>query len=188
MFLAPSLDTLAQSLKRILAMFELDQSQIQEYQKNKPEYYRQLAMQLESLLSEDTNWVTNLSQMSAFVYQMLPDLNWVGFYMVNSKDPNALILGPYQGKVACVHIPFGRGVCGTAAETLETQLIADVHAYAGHIACDGDTNSEVVIPMIANSKLAGVFDIDSPVHNRFDQEDADGLTDLLKVLLSKTEF
>ncbi|NVJ67640.1 MAG: GAF domain-containing protein [Gammaproteobacteria bacterium] len=174
-------------------MFVLDSSQIEEYRNNKPEYYRQLAKQLEALLAEDTNWVTNLAQMSAFVYQMLPDLNWVGFYMVNPKDSSALILGPYQGKVACVHIPFGRGVCGTAAQTQETQLVEDVHAFEGHIACDGDTNSEIVIPMMVDGgsgdkELKGVFDIDSPLANRFDQQDADGLTALLNVLIGKTEF
>ncbi len=169
-------------------MFELDQSQIVEYRNNKPEYYHQLAKQLAALLVEDTNWVTNLSQMSAFVYQMLPDLNWVGFYLVNPNDPQALILGPYQGKVACVHIPFGRGVCGTAAAMQETQLVADVHVFDGHIACDDDTNSEIVIPMVVNDELKGVFDIDSPTHNRFDQADADGLTELLKILIDKTEF
>ncbi len=169
-------------------MFALDPAQIEEYQSDKPEYYRQLTKQLDALLSEDTNWVTNLSQMSAFVYQMLPDLNWVGFYLVNPKNSNALILGPYQGKVACVHIPFGQGVCGTAAQTKETQLVKDVHAFDGHIACDGDTNSEIVIPMVVNCELKGVFDIDSPNLNRFDQEDADGLTSLLKVLMDKTSL
>lgn len=174
-------------------MFVLDQSQIEEYRNDKAEYYRQLAKQLEALLAEDTNWVTNLSQMSAFVYQMLPDLNWVGFYLVNPNNSKALILGPYQGKVACVHIPFGRGVCGTAAATLETQLVKDVHTFDGHIACDGDTNSEIVIPMMVNrvsedKELTGVFDIDSPEHNRFDEEDAQGLQKLLDVLITKTHF
>ncbi|NVK23136.1 MAG: GAF domain-containing protein [Kangiellaceae bacterium] len=169
-------------------MFELDVEQIEEYRKDKPEYYRQLASQLEALLAEDTNWVTNLSQMSAFIFQMLPELNWSGFYLVNPKNPQALILGPYQGKVACVHIPFGRGVCGTAAQTQETQLVKDVHAFDGHIACDGDTNSEVVIPMLVNGDLVGVLDIDSPIYNRFDQEDADGLMELVKILKNRTNF
>lgn len=174
-------------------MFELDSSQIEEYRQDKPEYYRQLALQLEALLAEDTNWITNLSQTSAFIFQMLPDLNWSGFYLVNPKNPDALILGPYQGKVACVHIPFGRGVCGTAASTQETQLVEDVHAFKGHIACDGDTNSEVVIPMMVDNangikELKGVLDIDSPLANRFDQDDADGLTVLLNVLIAKTDF
>ncbi|WP_251359843.1 GAF domain-containing protein [Kangiella sp. TOML190] len=174
-------------------MFTLDQSQIQEYQKDKPEYYRQLAKQLEALLAEDSNWVTNLAQTSAFIFQMLPGLNWAGFYLVNPKNLEALILGPYQGKVACVHIPFGRGVCGVAAASLETQLVQDVHAFAGHIACDSETNSEVVVPMIVdtasgNKELKGVLDIDSPEFKRFDQEDADGLTKLLTVLLENTDF
>lgn len=169
-------------------MFELDPQQIKEYQQDKPEYYRQLAMQLEALLAEDTNWVTNLAQTSAFIYQMLPDLNWAGFYMVNPENPEALILGPYQGKVACVHIPFGRGVCGTAASTQKTQLVKDVHAFAGHIACDGETNSEVVIPMVVEGKLVGVLDLDSPLIARFDQADADGLTELVSKMLHSTSF
>lgn len=169
-------------------MFVLDESQIAEYQQNKPEYYRQLAVQLEALLAEDTHWVTNLSQMSAFIFQMLPELNWSGFYLVNPNNPQALILGPYQGKVACVHIPFGRGVCGTAAQTQETQLVMDVHAFDGHIACDGDTNSEVVIPIMVDHQLIGVLDIDSPKLERFDQQDADGLVSLIKVLIKQTSF
>lgn len=169
-------------------MFVLDETQIAEYQNDKPEYYRQLAIQLEALLAEDTNWVTNLSQVSAFIYQMLPDLNWAGFYLVNSQKPDALILGPYQGKVACVHIPFGRGVCGTAAATLETQLVADVHAFDGHIACDGETNSEIVIPLVVDNHLIGVLDLDSPSLNRFDKEDEKGLNELLGILIKSTKF
>lgn len=169
-------------------MFELEPQQIEEYRQDKPEYYRQLFSQLSALLAEDTNWVTNLSQTSAFINQMLPGLNWVGFYLVNPEKSDALILGPYQGKVACVHIPFGRGVCGTAASTQQTLLIADVHAFSGHIACDSETNSEVVIPMLVDDKLVGVLDLDSPLLNRFDQFDADGLNNLLSIMLKATQF
>lgn len=169
-------------------MFQLDESQIQEYQNDKPEYYRQLALQLDALLAEDSNWITNMSQMSAFIFQMLPDLNWSGFYLVNPEKGESLILGPYQGKVACVHIPFGRGVCGAAAATLETQLVEDVHQFEGHIACDAASQSEVVIPVVVNGDLKGVMDIDSPISNRFDQQDADGLTLLLDTFIKQTRF
>lgn len=169
-------------------MFQLDESQIQEYQNDKPEYYRQLALQLDALLAEDSNWITNMSQMSAFIFQMLPDLNWSGFYLVNPEKGESLILGPYQGKVACVHIPFGRGVCGAAAATLETQLVEDVHQFEGHIACDAASQSEVVIPVVVNEDLKGVMDIDSPISNRFDQQDADGLTLLLDTFIKQTRF
>ncbi|HEY9030920.1 MAG TPA: GAF domain-containing protein [Kangiella sp.] len=169
-------------------MFQLDESQIQEYQNDKPEYYRQLALQLDALLAEDSNWITNMAQMSAFIFQMLPDLNWSGFYLVNPEKSESLILGPYQGKVACVHIPFGRGVCGAAAATLETQLVEDVHQFEGHIACDAASQSEVVIPVVVDDDLKGVLDIDSPNTNRFDQQDADGLTLLLNTFIKQTQF
>lgn len=169
-------------------MFQLDESQIQEYRNDKPEYYRQLALQLDALLAEDSNWITNMSQMSAFIFQMLPELNWSGFYLVNPDKADSLILGPYQGKVACVHIPFGRGVCGAAAATLETQLVEDVHQFDGHIACDAASQSEVVIPVVVDGQLRGVLDIDSPITNRFDQDDADGLTDMLKTFIKRTQF
>ncbi|MHC9510824.1 GAF domain-containing protein [Kangiella sp. M94] len=169
-------------------MFQLDESQIQDYQNDKPEYYRQLALQLDALLAEDSNWITNMSQMSAFIFQMLPDLNWSGFYLVNPEKTESLILGPYQGKVACVHIPFGRGVCGAAAATLETQLVEDVHQFEGHIACDAASQSEVVIPVVVDGDLKGVLDIDSPIRNRFDQQDADGLTLLLNTFIKQTQF
>ncbi|WP_417446245.1 GAF domain-containing protein [Kangiella sp.] len=169
-------------------MFQLDESQIQEYQNDKPEYYRQLALQLDALLAEDSNWITNMAQMSAFIFQMLPDLNWSGFYLVNPEKSESLILGPYQGKVACVHIPFGRGVCGAAAATLETQLVEDVHQFEGHIACDAASQSEVVIPVVVDGDLKGVLDIDSPNTNRFDQQDADGLTLLLNTFIKQTQF
>lgn len=164
-------------------MFELDQSQIEEYGNNKPEYYRQLALQLESLLGEDSNMVTNMAQTSAFIFQMLPEVNWAGFYLVNSAKSNSLILGPYQGKVACVHIPFGRGVCGTAAQTEETQLVKDVEQFAGHIACDAASQSEVVVPLVVAGELKGVLDIDSPKKERFDEEDVAGFELLADVFL-----
>ena len=110
--------------------------------------YTELGRQLSALLIDQTSWYTNLSQFSAFVNDHMSDINWVGFYLVHGEDQ--LKLGPFQGKVACVDIPFGRGVCGTAAATGETQLVADVHAFSGHIACDARSNSEVVVPLFIN--------------------------------------
>lgn len=169
-------------------MFELDPNQVAEYRNNKPEYYRQLALQLGALLGEDRNAVTNMAQTSAFIFQMIPDLNWAGFYVTNPEKAEHLILGPYQGKVACVHIPFGRGVCGTAAETQQTQLVEDVNAFEGHIACDAASLSEVVVPLLVNEDVKGVLDIDSPISNRFDQEDAQGFESLARVFLEKSDL
>lgn len=169
-------------------MFELDSSQVAEYRKNKPEYYRQLALQLGALLGEDRNAVTNMAQTSAFIFQMIPELNWAGFYVTNPEQDQQLILGPYQGKVACVHIPFGRGVCGTAARSQQTQLVADVNTFEGHIACDAASLSEVVVPLVVNDEVRGVLDIDSPISNRFDEEDAQGFEVLAKVFLEKSEL
>lgn len=169
-------------------MFELDSSQIEEYRKDKPEYYRQLALQLGALLGEDTNVVTNMAQTSAFIYQMIPDLNWSGFYVANPDKSNHLILGPYQGKVACVHIPFGRGVCGAAAETQKTQLIKDVNQFSGHIACDAASQSEVVVPLVVDGEVKGVLDIDSPLVERFDEDDAKGFESLAQVFIEKSNL
>lgn len=169
-------------------MFTFDPEQLQQYQRDKKNYYQQLNRQLSALLADTDYWVTNLSQMAAFVYQMLPDLNWTGFYLVNSNAKDALILGPYQGKVACVHIPFGRGVCGAAATTKKVQRVDNVHEFDGHIACDGDTNSEIVLPVIVDGNLIAVFDLDSPILNRFDRSDEGGLMQLIDVLINSTSF
>lgn len=169
-------------------MFELDSSQVEEYRENKPEYYRQLSLQLEALLAEDRYYVTNMSQVAAFIFQMLPDLNWAGFYLTNPKKAEHLILGPYQGKVACVHIPFGKGVCGAAAATEETQLVENVHEFDGHIACDAASQSEVVVPLVIDGEVKGVLDIDSPLVNRFDQDDAAGFELLASVFLKQTDL
>lgn len=169
-------------------MFELDSTQIKEYRSNKPEYYRQLSLQLGALLGEDTYSVTNMAQMSAFIFQMVPDLNWAGFYVLNPEQADRLILGPFQGKVACVHIPFGQGVCGEAAQSRQTQLVKDVNQFKGHIACDAASQSEVVVPLIVNGVVKGVLDIDSPHVNRFDEEDAIGFKQLADVFLEHTEL
>ncbi len=148
--------------------------------------YPELIRQLEALLEGQHNWWTNLSQFSAFVNDHMDDINWVGFYLLS--QPGHLKLGPFQGRVACVDIPFGRGVCGTAAQTGEVQLIADVHQFAGHIACDARSNSEVVIPLVLANEVIGVLDIDSPSFSRFSLADAEGLQKLIDVLLRHTDF
>lgn len=131
-----------------------------------------LSKQLESL-SEDVDYeVTILSNASALLFDTLEQINWAGFYLL---DGNTLILGPFQGKPACIKIPMGRGVCGTSASKDETVLVPDVHAFPGHIACDSASNSEIVIPLHKNGKLFGVLDIDSPVTNRFSETDKTGL-------------
>ena len=148
--------------------------------------YQELSRQLSALFEGQTNWVTNLSQFSAFINDHMDRINWVGFYL--TAAPEQLKLGPFQGRVACVDIEFGRGVCGTAAATGEIQLVDDVHAFSGHIACDARSNSEIVIPLYDNERLIGVLDIDSPELSRFTEQDATGLKLLCDILLSSTQW
>ncbi len=147
--------------------------------------YSELSAQLDALLDGETDFIANSSQFSAFVYHTLEDVNWAGFYLYKNDE---LLLGPFQGKVACVHIPIGKGVCGTAAATLETQLVEDVHQFAGHIACDAASNSEVVIPIVVDGQLIGVFDIDSPKIARFSEQDKKGLEGLVEIYKKHTQF
>lgn len=139
---------------------------------NKTQIYRELLPQIEALLSAETDAVANMANLSAALYRGLPDLNWAGFYILRGEE---LVLGPFQGKPACVRIPMGKGVCGAAAARLETVLVPDVHAFPGHIACDGDSNSELVIPIRKDGALWGVLDLDSPLLNRFDETDREYL-------------
>ena len=148
---------------------------------SKAEYYISLGKQLAPLLGSDNHWLTNISQFAGFIYQMLPDLNWAGFYMSDGKQ---LFLGPYQGNVACNPIAFGKGVCGKVAETHAYEIVKDVHQFADHIACDSASMSELVLPIIRDNKLLGVFDLDSPILNRFDQQDAEGIASLLELLMN----
>jgi len=134
--------------------------------------YRQLGGQLAALLSGETDPWANMSNAAALVYAVLPDLNWAGFYLLRGGE---LVVGPFQGRPACVRIPIGRGVCGAAAATRQTQVVPDVHAFDGHIACDSASNSEVVVPLVKDGRLVGVLDLDSPSPGRFDAEDAAGL-------------
>ena len=141
--------------------------------------YPLLKEQLQSLVMGVPYPVANLANASALLNQALRDINWVGFYLCQDGK---LVLGPFQGKTACIEIPFGRGVCGTAAQKDETQLVVDVHQFPGHIACDSASNSEIVIPLHKNGKVAAVLDIDSPLIGRFTQADKAGLESLVPVL------
>ena len=158
--------------------------------------YADLATSLRSLLEGERNLIANLANTAALIYHALPDLNWAGFYLIGPNAQNVatpeLILGPFQGKTACVRIAIGKGVCGTAAATRETQLVPDVHAFPGHIACDSASNSEIVIPMIFSNgprrgELLGVLDLDSPLLARFDEQDQQGLEEIVSILMAASE-
>src|ERR1700676_2357882 len=151
----------------------------------KPAAYRELNLQLAGLLAGENNGLANAANMSALLYQMLPDVNWVGFYFLQGR---VLVLGPFQGKVACVRIAMGRGVCGSAAERRETVIVADVSAFPGHIACDAASRSEIVVPLIHHGQLKGVLDIDSPQLARFDAEDGVGLNAAADLLLQSSDL
>lgn len=151
---------------------------------SKAEFYRTLLRQLEAVLHGERDWTANLAQTSALLMQLLPDLNWAGFYLLKNGE---LVLGPFQGKVACVRIKLGKGVCGTAAARRETIVVPNVHEFPGHIACDSASNSEIVVPMVRDATLLGVLDLDSPLLNRFDAEDAKGLEAVVRILLQGSE-
>ncbi|KJJ99865.1 GAF domain-containing protein [Pseudomonas sp. 21] len=142
--------------------------------------YALLAAQAESLFADERDFIANASQFSAFLFNELQDLNWAGFYLNRNEE---LVLGPFQGKVACVRIPFSKGVCGAAARTRETQRVEDVHAFPGHIACDSASNSELVVPLVKDGRLIGVLDLDSPKVGRFSEEDQAGIERLAQIFL-----
>jgi GAF domain-containing protein len=144
--------------------------------------YDELATSLRALLTGERDLVANASNMAALLFWSLRDLNWAGFYLVEPERGD-LLLGPFQGKPACVRIPIGRGVCGAAAERRATVVVPDVHAFPGHIACDSASNSEIVVPIIRGGTLLGVLDLDSPVHARFDDADARGLEALVRIFV-----
>ena len=141
--------------------------------------YRTLGQMLASITEGVPYTMTNLANASALLNENLDDINWVGFYTIKE---GRLVLGPFQGKVACTIIPMGRGVCGTAAATDSTQLVPDVHRFSGHIACDSASNSEIVIPIHRNGEVFGVLDIDSPLFGRFSEEDRQGLESIVRIL------
>jgi L-methionine (R)-S-oxide reductase len=146
---------------------------------NKTEMYRELGAAIDALTAGETDAIANMANVAALLWQALPDLNWAGFYR---NVDGELVLGPFQGKTACIRIPFGKGVCGAAAATRETQRVDDVHAFPGHIACDAASRSELVVPIARDGRLLGVLDLDSPLPARFDAEDAAGCEALMRVL------
>lgn len=146
--------------------------------------YRLLTAQLESLLADERDFIANAAQFSAFLYTQLDDLNWAGFYLNRDGE---LVLGPFQGQIACVRIPFGRGVCGAAAQSRETQRVMDVHEFPGHIACDSASNSELVVPLVKHGKLIGVLDLDSPSPGRFSEADQAGIEALAAIFLAASD-
>ena len=148
---------------------------------SKRDHYADLAEQARGLLAGERDLVANAANFSALLFHSLPDLNWAGFYFFDGTE---LVVGPFQGKPACIRIALGRGVCGTAAQTRETQLVRDVNAFAGHIACDAASQSEIVVPLIKpDGSLLGVWDVDSPVIDRFDEDDRAGMQALCAVFM-----
>jgi len=149
------------------------------YLEDKKGMYALLRKQMQSVLEGEHHVIPNLANASALLNETLPDMNWVGFYLMNQDE---LLLGPFQGKLACVHIAVGKGVCGTAVAKDATQLVKDVHQFQGHIACDSGTNSEIVIPLHSRSQVVGVLDIDSTLFARFDETDALELEQLAQII------
>ncbi|WP_312241293.1 GAF domain-containing protein [Pantoea sp.] len=156
---------------------------------NKKAFYDDLNRDMRALLAGETSFLAALGNCSALLYERLEGVNWAGFYLLT--EPETLVLGPFQGKIACVRIPVGKGVCGTALAEDKVQRVDDVHAFRGHIACDAASNAEIVIPLKVNGVMVGVLDIDSTLYNRFDNEDEAGLvamTDGLCEVLANSEI
>ncbi len=151
---------------------------------SKSELYSQLGVQLRALLEGERDFIANAANFASLLYHSLPDVNWVGFYLLKN---NELVLGPFQGQPACVRIALGKGVCGTAAELRQTVVVENVHEFPGHIACDSASNSEIVVPLIKDGQLIGVLDLDSPTLSRFDDDDAAGLNNLARIFLESSE-
>ncbi len=147
--------------------------------------YSELHRNLSALFADERNGLANAANMAACLFQSLPDVNWAGFYFLQEGD---LVLGPFQGKVACVRIAMGRGVCGTAAQRRETVVVPDVQEFPGHIACDAASRSEIVVPLVKEGRLLGVLDLDSPLVERFDQEDSAGLNAAVELLVRSSAF
>ncbi|NKY58453.1 GAF domain-containing protein [Nocardia flavorosea] len=147
---------------------------------DRTDHYRQLCEQAAALVAGESDRTANAANLGALLYHSLPSVNWAGFYFFDGQE---LVVGPFQGKPACVRISLGKGVCGTAARTRRTQVVPDVHAFPGHIACDGDTRSEIVIPLVHAGELIGVLDLDSPQPTRFDDTDRRGLESLAEIFV-----
>ena len=152
---------------------------------NKPALYEELAAQLGGLLTGERDWLANLANTAALIFQALPDLNWAGFYLWRG---DGLVLGPFQGKPACVRIAAGRGVCGGAVAQRRSLVVADVHAFPGHIACDAASRSELVVPMLLGEQMVGVLDLDSPLPGRFNEEDQAGCERLVAAVLTASDW
>ncbi|MBB3963563.1 GAF domain-containing protein [Rhizobium metallidurans] len=150
-------------------------------QADKAEFYRELAQQLTGLLHGERDVIANAANTSALIFEMMPELNWAGFYFLKSKEE--LVLGPFQGRTACVRIAVGRGVCGTAVAKGQSILVEDVHAFPGHIACDAASRSELVVPLRHDGAILGVIDLDSPVASRFDADDQAGIEALADIFV-----
>ncbi len=152
---------------------------------SKRDLYASLAQQLAALLEGEPDAIANAANMSALIYQLVPELNWAGFYFMRGPE---LVLGPFQGKTACVRIAVGRGVCGTAVARKASLVVQDVHAFPGHIACDSASRSELVVPLMKDGRVLGVLDLDSPHPNRFDDEDREGCERLVQIYLDASEL
>lgn len=152
---------------------------------SKAEIYEELVRQTRGLLDGERDLIANAANVAALIWQIVPDLNWAGFYFVKGGE---LVLGPFQGKPACVRIAVGKGVCGIAAARRETMLVKDVHAFPGHIACDSASNSELVVPLIKGDRVLGVLDLDSPLFSRFDDEDRRAFEALVLIFVEGTGF
>lgn len=151
---------------------------------SKPDLYRDLTAAADALTAGEPDSVANMANVASLLWQFLPDLNWAGFYRNVGGE---LVLGPFQGKAACIRIPFGKGVCGAAAASLETQLVEDVHAFPGHIACDAASRSELVVPIVRDGALVAVLDLDSPSAARFDAVDAAGAGELARLIADQSD-
>jgi GAF domain-containing protein len=149
-----------------------------------PAMYQEIESQLKALLADERDLVANAANTASLVFHVLPDVNWVGFYILMGGE---LVLGPFQGKPACTRIELGKGVCGAAAQSRETVVVPDVNAFSGHIACDRASQSEIVVPLLSDGRLVGVLDIDSPVKNRFSDEDRAGCERLAAAFLAATD-
>ncbi len=147
--------------------------------------YEDMGDFINGLFFEERNAIANMSNLASLLYHIMPEVSWAGFYLFKEEQ---LVLGPFHGKPACIRIALGKGVCGTAAGERKTQLVRDVHAFAGHIVCDGDTNSEIVVPMVKEGQLIGVLDIDSKVTERFDAEDQKALEAIVELLMKSSDF
>jgi GAF domain-containing protein len=150
----------------------------------KAEFYRQLAQSLDGLLTDEHDLMANAANTAALIYTSVPDLNWAGFYFL--RDNQELVLGPFQGNPACSRIAVGRGVCGAAVARRQTMLVADVHAFSDHIACDTASRSELVVPLFSGDAIIGVLDLDSPSQGRFDPDDQTGIEALAQIFMANT--